>query len=136
MTEPDQKIFDFLPKPAKRLPFRLLKVEDVYLPHPYCLTPKHLKYADSIVLDEASIAKAEAEGAKCDTCRRLYKAGRQDEILPLSKHEKQKALFIEVEDNRDLNQIKGLHKYLWKIRPLAETLGVQGFAFPKRKPDL
>lgn len=83
-------------------------------------------------LNEAAIARAEAKGAKCDICRRLCRKGKQPQILPFSEHEKQKALFIEVEDNQDLNSITGLHPYLLQIKPLAEQLGIQGFAFPMR----
>ena len=132
MTKQDKKIFNQLPRPDKALPFRLRKVENIYLPHPYCITPKHLEYADSIYLNETTIARAEARGAKCDICRRLFRAGKQNEILPLSKHEKQKTLFIEVVNNQDLNKVRGLHKYLLRIKPLAETLGIQGFAFPAK----
>jgi hypothetical protein len=133
MTDQDQTIFNQLPKPGRKLPFHLLKVEDVYLPHPYCITPKHLEYADSMFLNEDTITRAEAKGAKCDICKRLYKAGRQREILPLSDHTRQKALFIEVEDNRDSDRVKGLRQYLSKIKPLAEKLGIKGFAFPTRE---
>lgn len=133
MTEQDQNIFNQLPKPSRKLAFRLLKVEDVYSPHLYCITPKHLEYADSMYLDEVAIARAEAKGAKCDICIRLHKVGKQPETLPFNEHLKQKALFVEVENNQDLNEIKGLHSYLLKVKPLAERLGIQGFAFPAKK---
>jgi hypothetical protein len=133
VTEQDQNIFNQLPKPSRKLAFRLLKIEDVYSPHLYCITPKHLEYADSMYLNEVAITKAEAKGAKCDICRRLHRAGKQSEILPFSEHLKQKALFIEVENNQDLNEIKGLSSYLFKLKPLAERLGIQGFAFPAKQ---
>ena len=132
MTEEDQKIFQQLPKPGKKLLFKLVKVEDICLPHPYCITPKHLAYADSMYLNETTIAGAETHGAKCDICRQLVKQGKQNEVLPLSQHEKQKTLFIEVVDNRNLNKVRGLHQYLLKIKPLAAAAGIQGFAFPKK----
>lgn len=133
MTDQDKKIFDQLPKPNKKLSFNLLKIEDIYLPHLYCITPKHLRYADSPYLDEAAIARAEERGAKCDICRQLVKTGKQDQVLPMSQHEKQKVLFIEVVNNRNLEQIRGLREYLQKIKSLTETLGIGGFAFPNKQ---
>jgi hypothetical protein len=107
-------------------------VEDIHLPHPYCITPKHLKYADSMFLDKAAITRAEKKGAQCDICRKLCRKGKQTQILPFSQHEREKLLFIEVDDGSDLNKVKGLHEYLLEIKPLAMELGIGGFAFPPK----
>jgi hypothetical protein len=113
-------------------PFALLKVEDVIIPHPYCITPKHLQYADSMMLDEAALSRAEKRGATCDICKRLVRNGRQLEILTLQQHEKQKVLFIEVEDDQNLSKLPDLHSYLIKVKLVAEQLGIQAFAFPRK----
>ena len=128
-------LLDLLPTPAPGAPFALQKIEDVILPHPYCITPKHLAYADSMYLDAAAIERAESRGAQCDICRKLVKQRQQPAVLSYSEHESQKTLFIAVNDNRDLNAVDGLHDYLLQIKPVAESLGIQGFAFPLSKAD-
>ncbi|MCG3209249.1 MAG: hypothetical protein FOGNACKC_02870 [Anaerolineae bacterium] len=133
MTETDQNIFNQLPQPEPESPFRLLRVEDIGLPHPYCITPKHLAYADSMVLNEQAIRQAEQRGAKCDICRKLCRCGKQAQVLSWAEHTPSKTLFIEVDDNQDLNQVAGLTDYLLRIKSLAQTLGIEGFAFPNRQ---
>lgn len=135
MKSNNHDLLDRLPTPMPGLPFALQKIEDVILPHPYCITPKHLAYADSMYLDAAAIKRAETRGAQCDICRQLVKRRQQSAVLAYSEHESQKTLFIAVNDNRDLNAIDGLHDYLLQIKPVAESLGIQGFAFPMSKVD-
>ena len=108
---------------------KLLKVEELFVPHPYMITPKHLEYSEGMYLD---IEGAEKKGAVCDICRvRQKKFG--EPILSYSEHKKENTLFIQVPQNKDLNAVKGLHKYLLKIKPIAEKLGITGFAFPTKE---
>jgi hypothetical protein len=121
---------DQLPPPPPDVSFKVLRLEERVLPHPYCITPKHLQYADSIYLDGAAIERAESKGAVCDICRAEVKNRRQPSILKYSEHEKVLMLFIGVSANqqKDLNKVKGLHSYLLKIKKA--NLGIGGFAFP------
>lgn len=111
---------------AENKNIQLVKIEDVAMPHLYCITPKHLEYSDSMHLD---IAGAEKKGAVCEICR---EANRKNgaKILKYDEHETSKTLFIRVPQNRDLNAIEGLHAYLLSIKPIASKLGITGFAFP------
>ena len=57
---------------------------------------------------------------------------RFDRHLTLQQHEKQKVLFIEVEDDQNLSKLPDLHSYLIKVKLVAEQLGIQAFAFPRK----
>lgn len=122
-----------LPAPPAGSVFRLLRVEDLTHPHPYCITAKHVAVASDHhggMLDKAAIEDAERRGAECETCRALVKRRRQDRVLRLDEHVTEKALVIVVPQNRDLNAVAGLHAYLLAIKEQAEALGVKGFMFP------
>lgn len=125
-TEKEVTIADF-PTPPPDAVFELQKVETVSLPHPYCITPKHVGVAaDQFagILGEAALEAAEKQGARC---------GMRDCHLPYSKHESVKTLFIKVPNRpKDLNDVPGLHAYLLSIKEQAEGLGITGFAFPDR----
>ena len=98
------------------------------IPHPYCITPKHLQHGDSMYINAESIERAEKKGARCDICA---KSGR--EILPYAAHKVEVFAFIEVPQNHDLNVVTGLHAYLLSIKAQAEQIGITGFAFPAQK---
>jgi hypothetical protein len=119
-----------IPSPPDNAVFSLQNIETVVFPHPYCITPKHLEYCESGILDNYSIKHAESKGAKCETCKELVKRGRQDKILKVDEHESSLTLFIVVPQNKDLNAVEGLHAYLLSIKDLATELGIEGFAFP------
>ena len=106
---------------------RLMKIETIVMPHPYCITPKHLEYSDSMYLD---IEGAEKKGAVCDICKNK---NRKDgtKILSFKEHEQIKTLFIEV-PHHDLNKIEGLVDYLNSIKPICAELKIAGFAFPTK----
>jgi len=91
-------------------------VDTVGVPHPYCITPKHISAATGGILDEYAIEQAEKKGAKCGT-----------KGCTLSFREHQHGLFIKckVEDQ------KALHEYLMSIKDMAEADGYVGFAFIK-----
>ncbi|MDP2217152.1 MAG: hypothetical protein Q8J68_07705 [Methanolobus sp.] len=132
MTEKDfSDELNQIPKPE--VPhIRVKEIREISIPHPYCITPKHISHASDHyhgILGEAAIIDAEKHGAKCDICRKINKKHGKP-ILPFSEHIAQKTLFIEVPQNKDLNAVEGLHAYLLKIKPIAESLKIDGFAFP------
>lgn len=100
-----------LPTPPPGATFKPVGLRVLSLPHPYLITNEC--FTDSLYLDTEK---------PCGTCGK-----------PASQHEQQKTLFIEVEQNRNLNAIAGLSEYLQTIKEPAEAAGIQGFAFPNRK---
>ena len=97
--------------------------ETIGVPHPYCITPKHVTVAANCfggMLDKYAIIQAEKQGAKCGICK-----GK------LSYEEHKQALLVEVNDKkkRDLKDIPELKKYLLSIKDQAEKDGFEGFAF-------
>jgi len=119
-------VVDMIPKPDSPN-IRIEKVEDIIVPHPYCITPKHL-LPGRMYLDESTIKEAEQQGAQCDICRVRVKKGLQSSVLSVDEHRKQKTLFLEVPKG-DLNSIPGLHEYLLKIKPKLMELKIDGIAF-------
>jgi len=114
-------------------------IRNITLPHPYCITTKHVAYASDHyhgILGKDAIIDAEKHGAKCDICRKANKK-HGSPILAFDEHITQKTLFIEVPQNSDLNRVEGLHAYLLRIKPIADDLHIDGFAFPtsfKKEP--
>lgn len=124
-TETPTITLDQLPPVPDGSPFRLEKVERVGMPHPYCITPKHVAHASDHfggMLTADAIRDAEKHGARCDICRvrRL--------TLSFDEHENPLTLFISVPQNKDLNAVPGLHAYLLQVKNAG--LGLEGFAFP------
>jgi len=114
--------------PAPPAGMKLLKIEKIITPHPYMITPKHLE-TGRMYLDESTLVEAEERhGAQCEICRKRVRAGVQDRVLSVTEHKKQNVLFMEVPKG-DLNEIAGLKKYLFKIKPLLEKLKIDGVAF-------
>ena len=127
-----KNIIKKIPAPATQ-DIKLLKVENIFVPHPYCITPKHLT-GKSIYLNADTIRDAEKNNnAVCDICRKLVKSGKQNQIMRFDEHQKALTLFIEVPDNKDLNSIPGLNEYLSKIKPDLLKLKIEGIAFKKRE---
>lgn len=127
MTKNTVNISD-LPQPAAGVTFSLVKVETISMPHPYCITPRHVAWASDHfggLLSTDAIRDAEKHGARCDICA---KSGRG--ILTVDQHENAVTLFIRVPQNRDLNAIPGLHSYLFNNKAQFVKLGIEGFAFP------
>ena len=100
--------------------------ETVGVPHPYCITPRHVSVAsDSFcgILGPDAIAHAERQGAHC---------GIRGCNLSFNKHEQ--ALLLLCKD--ELHESPGktnpeLHAYLMQIKGLCEEDGFAGFAFVK-----
>jgi hypothetical protein len=96
-------------------------VDTIPVPHPYCITPKHVAVASDKhcgILDENAIEDAEREGAKCGICKGELAFG-----------EHKKALLVDCKE--DIQKNKELHEYLLKIKKKAEREGYVGFAFKK-----
>jgi len=129
--EKELTLADF-PALDEGVPFKLVKIETITQPHPYCITPKHIEHCRTGILNETEIEYAESMGAKCDICREEVQRGKRGSILPFSGHENLKALFIGVPQNEDLNSVPGLNSYLLKVKELGL---VDGFAFPILNAD-
>ncbi len=127
-TEMYKKELETIPVPDKGAEFRLLRIEDIVLPHPYCITPKHIEYSSkrhSMFLTADTIREAEKEGkAVCGICKE-----QGGQILSYDEHVSNKVLFVGV-PNHNLEDIPGLKEYLLKIKPVCEEMKIQGFAFP------
>jgi len=111
---------------------KVREIRNITIPHPYCITPKHVSHACDHcggMLGKEAIIDAEKHGAKCDICKKANKK-HGSPILAFDQHITQKTLFIEVPQNKDLNKVEGLLTYLLKIKPIAESLHIDGFAFP------
>lgn len=96
-------------------------VDSIGVPHPYCITPKHVEVAaDQFMgrLGEAAIVAAEKQGAKCGICKGE---------LPYHGHEQ--ALLVEVPKGIVLNGNEALHAWLKAIVEEAGANGYVGFAF-------
>jgi Fe-S cluster biosynthesis and repair protein YggX len=110
---------------------RFKVVDTVGVPHPYCITPKHLS-TGRMVLDADAIREAEKLGAVCDICAKIArKAKDKSKILTYDQHEQ--ALLVECKDI-DMNNEedrKLLSEYLLSIKDQAERDGMAGFAFSK-----
>ena len=107
-------------------------VDTIGVPHPYCITPKHLS-SDRMYLDGEAIREAEEKkGAVCDICRKLRNDGKQDKVLSYDEHEQ--ALLVECDvdfKGKDGKANPELQKYLLKIKARAEKDKIAGFAFKK-----
>jgi hypothetical protein len=117
-----------LPQPPSGASFGLVEVKTVSMPHPYCITPRHVAYAADHcggMLGTDAIRAAERMGACCDICR---KSG--NGILGIDEHTSPLTLFIRVPQNKDLNTVAGLHTYLYSNKAAFVEMGIEGFAFP------
>jgi hypothetical protein len=101
--------------------------ETIPVPHPYCITPKHVQVAaDQFggMLGVVAVKSAEKQGAKCGICKGKF-----------AFEEHGTALLVEC--GRELKDAKGsaepeLHAYLLKCKPLCEADKYVGFAFVRR----
>jgi len=107
-------------------------VDSIGVPHPYCITPKHLEYCESMYLNAESIARAESKGAKCDICRKLNrKYG--NPILSYAEHKQALLIECKTEIQTETKNNPELKAYLLKIKELTEKHGFEGWAFIKAK---
>lgn len=125
-NEPDERLKKY-PSTDK---FRV--TDTIGVPHPYCLTPKHIAVASDQFngrLGKEAILAAEEQGARCDICKK--KARNYSDILTFEQHET--ALLVEVADDRQLKDIPELHPYLLSIKDMCEKDGFAGFAFKQAR---
>ena len=100
-------------------------IDTIGVPHPYCITPKHVAVAadhHSGILDDGAVEDAERRGAKCGVrgCNLGYR-------------EHETAILVQVDDDRELKDVPGLKEYLLSIKERAEADKVAGFAFKQKK---
>lgn len=104
-------------------------VDTIGVPHPYCISNKHLQYNDSMYLGKEEIIKMETEHdqVRCDICLK----NDNDKILLFEEHKQ--ALLVEckaeIKDNEELR------KYLLSIKDLTEKNGFVGFAFLDKREE-
>lgn len=100
-------------------------IDTIGVPHPYCITPKHVAYASdncSGMLTAQAIRDSEEKArAKCGICKG-----------ELTYDEHEQALLVEVDDKRELKDIPELKDYLLSIKEQAEQDGFAGFAFKQK----
>ncbi len=95
-------------------------IDTIGVPHPYCLTPKHIAYASAYnggVLTTNAIRESEEHGARCDICK-----GK----LPYDKHEQ--ALVVSCKKEIKLANDE-LWEYLLSLKEQVEKDGFAGFVF-------
>lgn len=95
------------------------------VPHPYCITRKHIEHCDSVVLDAYAIREAEKHGAKCGIPR-----------CNLSFDQHEQALLVKCKaeiKGEDGQAMPELRDYLLKCKPLCEADKYAGFAFMEDK---
>lgn len=105
---------------------RFRVIDTIGVPHPYCITPKHVTIASDKfngILGEDAIRAAEKTGARCDICK-----GK----LPFDKHEI--GVIVEVKsDGKRIQDVPGINEYLMSIKPLLVADGFAGCAFKEVK---
>ena len=107
-------------------------MDTIGVPHPYCITPKHLKYCDSMYLNADTIKHAEERGAKCDICRKLVSKGKQSAVLSYDEHEQALVVLCHAEmQDSEGKAIPELHQWLLSIKEEATANGYAGFAFKR-----
>jgi hypothetical protein len=99
--------------------------DSIGVPHPYCITPKHVAEASDHhcgMLNEAAIEAAERKGATCGICRGKlsYRQHEQAVLIGCRAALKDEGGKVNPE----------LHQYLLKLKPLVEDgKHFAGFAF-------
>ncbi len=105
-------------------------VDTIGVPHPYCITPKHVAVASdkfSGMLGDEAIRGAEEEGAICDICKKLNRKNGNN-ILSYDEHKT--ALLVNCK--KELNDNKEeINQYLLSIKEMAIKDNFEGFAFKK-----
>ena len=103
-------------------------IDTIGVPHPYCITPKHLEHCGSMYLNGDTIKVAESKGAVCDICREAVKNGSQADILSYDEHEQALLVECKLEINPMPDELK---TWLVSIKEEAEQNKYAGFAFKK-----
>ena len=101
-------------------------IDTIGTPHSFCITHHHVGHASDNfcgMLSSHAITDYENKTQKpsCGVrrCNLMY-----------DEHER--ALLVEVADNRELSDIPELHAYLLECKPICEKDGYTGFAFKQK----
>jgi len=101
---------------------RFRVVDSIGVPHPYCITPKHVAVASDHhggILNEAAISGAEQLGAKCGICKGKLSYKKHEQALLV-------ACYVEMKEAE-----KELQAWLKSLLPEATKNNYAGFAFKK-----
>jgi hypothetical protein len=101
-------------------------IDTIGVPHPFCITDKHVAHASykfGGILGESAIKDLE---------KITFRPSCGVKGCQLKYHEHKQALLIEVDDDRDLNDIPELNEYLLECKPICESDGYVGFAFKQK----
>lgn len=126
MTDEQKRINELKEKFGESSNGHFYPMDTLSTPHPYCITPKHLQYCDSGILDEYSIKYAESMGAKC---------GVKGCQLTWSEHEKvlliacTHPLKVKSDSNNQETVHPELHEWLKSINDEVTKEGYVGYAF-------
>ena len=105
-------------------------IDSIGIPHPYCITVKHLKYNSSIYLN---IEEAESKGAVCGICKNIHRKHPDKPILSYKEHREALLVECDIEINLDGKTPPELQDYITNIKDIAKKNGYVGFAFIKNK---
>ena len=113
-------------------------IDTVGVPHPYCITSKHLQTGRMYLGADAIREAEEKYKAVCDICRKRVKKGLQPKILTYDEHKQ--ALLVEckkdIHDPEDKTKMNPeLHEYLLGIKELAKQEKYEGFVFLDKRMD-
>ena len=107
-------------------------IDTIPVPHPYCITPRHVAVASdqySGILGDAAIEGAEKQGAKCDICRERNKR-HGDPVLSFKDHKTALLVGCKAElKGNDGKVNEELHEWLLSIKDEATRHDYAGFAF-------
>lgn len=98
-------------------------VDTIGVPHPYCITSKHVAWAADHcggMLGKEAIREAEEHGAKCDICKK------QGNVLTIDEHEQALLVGCKVDIQPLPDELKD---WLISIKEEATANGYAGFAF-------
>lgn len=126
-----------IPKPDSG-DFRVRSIDNVnHKPHPYCITPNHLKYNDSMYIGGEQIERMErTRGGMCG----MYTDGNKIKngsfvggtrcTTLYSEHTSDKVLFVQsLTDEKNPNKWKGFTDWMKATKPIMEKLKIDGLAF-------
>ena len=108
-------------------------IDTIAVPHPYCLTPKHVvEAADNFggIMGEAAMQSADDKGIYCYSCRTNNRR-HGDPILKYKQHEL--ALLVACYENmEEVKFKKEVQHYLKSIAKMVEEDKYAGFTFLKK----
>lgn len=130
----DKEIPENLVKYGKSKQGHFQVVDTIGVPHPYCLTPKHVKVASEQfngIMGKEAIAEAERQGIYCYTCREINRR-HGDPILKADEHKHSLLVACFKDMNTNEKYLKEVKRYLTHIKDMCEKDGYAGFTFLKK----